>query len=151
MSKLFLLALAFTGSHAWTTGSPKPQQQNVEMSRRQALLQSLVGGAALATAATTTLSPLAALAVDSGTLPNGVQVQVKKSGSGAQPIVGDLVAIRFAAYYGDIVIDDIFGTPEPYYTRVGSGALVKGVEETIPLMKVGDRWVLTIPVRRVRL
>ncbi|EJK54543.1 hypothetical protein THAOC_25816 [Thalassiosira oceanica] len=42
-------------------------------------------------------------------------------------------------------IDDIFETPEPYYTRIGSGGLIKGVEEVLPKMVVGDRWVLTVP------
>ena len=46
---------------------------------------------------------------------------------------------------GNTVIDDIFGTPEPLYTRVGSGGLIKGVEQALPEMKLGDRWVLTIP------
>ena len=49
------------------------------------------------------------------------------------------------ATYGTMVIDDIFGSPEPYYTRVGSGGLLKGIEEVIPLMRVGDRFVVTIP------
>jgi FKBP-type peptidyl-prolyl cis-trans isomerase len=81
------------------------------------------------------------------TLANGVSYEVLKSGSGPKPQVGELVAIRFAAYAGDNKIDDIFDTPEPYYTRIGSGGLLKGVEETLPLMQVGDRWKLTIPVR----
>jgi hypothetical protein len=48
-----------------------------------------------------------------------------------------------------VKIDDIFDTPEPYYTRVGSGAMLKGVEEVLPMMVLGDRWVLTIPVSTV--
>lgn len=81
------------------------------------------------------------------TLPNGVTYEVVQTGKGPKPDSGELVAVRFAAYCGDIKIDDIFDTPEPYYTRVGSGGLIKGVEETIPLMQLGDRWKLTIPVR----
>jgi peptidylprolyl isomerase len=80
------------------------------------------------------------------TLPNGVTYSIKKSGTGPKANVGELMAIRFAAYNGDIKIDDIFETPEPYYTRMGSGGLLKGVESVLPLMKVGDRWVLSIPV-----
>ena len=87
--------------------------------------------------------PGAALA---DTLPSGVEVTVKKAGDGPKPELGELVAIRFAAYCGSNKIDDIFETPEPYYTRVGSGGLIKGVETTLPLMRVGDRWELTIPV-----
>ena len=94
------------------------------------------------------LSPsLPAIADDK--LPNGVSVSVKKSGKGPKPEIGELVAIRFAAYAGNTKIDDIFDTPEPYYTRVGSGGLLKGVEQTLPLMVVGDRWVLNIPVSTV--
>ena len=80
------------------------------------------------------------------TLPNGVTYKIQKSGTGPKPEIGELVAIRFAAYNGEIKIDDIFETPEPYYTRMGSGGLLKGVEAALPLMKVGDRWVLSIPV-----
>jgi peptidylprolyl isomerase len=69
-----------------------------------------------------------------------------KSGDGPKPEVGELAAIRFAAYSGEIKIDDIFDTPEPYYTRLGSGGLLKGVETTLPLMRLGDRWKLSIPV-----
>lgn len=49
-------------------------------------------------------------------------------GDGPQPEIGELIAIRFAAFCGSNKIDDIFDTPEPYYTRVGSGGLIKGVE-----------------------
>ncbi|KAL7566831.1 hypothetical protein ACA910_021332 [Epithemia clementina (nom. ined.)] len=102
-------------------------------------------------AASTTLATLsglpstAAAAEEEVTLPNGVQYRVVKAGDGAKAEIGELAAIRFAAYYNDNKIDDIFETPEPYYTRVGSGGLIKGVEEVLPLMRTGDRWVLTIP------
>ena len=92
------------------------------------------------------LSPSAPAFADE-TLPSGVTVTVKKSGNGPKPEIGELVAIRFSAYAGDNKIDDIFDTPEPYYTRLGSGGLLKGVESTLPLMQLGDRWVLNIPVR----
>jgi len=79
------------------------------------------------------------------TLPSGVAIKVVKSGNGPQPDIGELAAIRFASFAGENKIDDIFETPEPYYTRVGSGGLIKGVEEVLPKMRVGDRWVLTVP------
>ena len=79
------------------------------------------------------------------TLPSGVSIKVVKSGNGPVPEIGELAAIRFSAYAGENKIDDIFDTPEPYYTRIGSGGLIKGVEEVLPKMKVGDRWILTVP------
>jgi len=77
--------------------------------------------------------------------PNGVTYVVNQVGNGPAPELGDMVAIRFRAFCGETKIDDIFETPEPYYTRIGSGALIQGVEEALPKMKVGDRWTLTIP------
>merc|ERR1712232_1204589 len=68
-----------------------------------------------------------------------------KSGDGEAPKLGELIGIRFKAFAGANKIDDIFDTPEPYYTRVASGGLIKGVETTLPLMQLGDRWELTIP------
>ena len=75
----------------------------------------------------------------------GVSISKTKTGSGPQPGVGELAAIRFKALCGPTTIDDIYATPEPFYTRVGSGGLIKGVEMVLPSMRVGDRWVLTIP------
>ena len=79
-------------------------------------------------------------------LPSGVTYEVIKNGDGPKPEIGELIAIRFAAFCGSNKIDDIFDTPEPYYTRLGSGGLLKGVESTLPLMRLGDRWKLEIPV-----
>ena len=115
-------------------------------STRQEFMQTLVNGAAaVGVAAATSSVPLPALAEGSVSLPNGVSYVVKKNGSGPQPEIGELVAIRFSASVNGNELDNIFDTPEPYYTRLGSGGLLKGVEETLPLMKLGDRWVLTIP------
>jgi FKBP-type peptidyl-prolyl cis-trans isomerase len=94
------------------------------------------------------VATLAMPALADETLSSGVTYKVIKSGpaDGPKPEVGELVAIRFKAFAGDLKIDDLFDSPEPYYTRVGSGGLIKGVEQTLPLMKLGDRWEMTIPV-----
>ncbi|KAL7460621.1 hypothetical protein ACHAXS_001064 [Conticribra weissflogii] len=89
--------------------------------------------------------PASAAEGDVTSTESGVSIKVVKEGSGPAPELGELAAIRFASFAGDNKIDDIFDTPEPYYTRVGSGGLIKGVEEVLPKMRVGDRWVLTIP------
>lgn len=80
-------------------------------------------------------------------LPSGTSYTITKSGTGPKPSIGELAAIRFKATVAQTgnVIDDIFNTAEPYYTRVGSGGLLKGVEEVLPLMQVGDRFLITIP------
>jgi FKBP-type peptidyl-prolyl cis-trans isomerase len=79
------------------------------------------------------------------TTQSGLKIHKLASGSGQSCAVGDLAAIRFKGRYKDYVFDDIFGTPEPLYFRAGGGNLVKGIDEAIVMMKIGDRWELTIP------
>jgi len=110
------------------------------MDRRQVV----IGGIA-ASIASVLSTPPAFAAGD--VLPNGVSYKVDKKGDGPQPTKGELCAIRFKASTEDgKIIDDIFETPEPYYTRVGLGGMLQGVEGALPYMRVGDRWTLNIPV-----
>jgi hypothetical protein len=138
-----VFAYLLASTQAWTSNVPdaKPQVS------RKSVLETLVQcGVATASASLMLrqFTPLPALAAES--LPSGVTYEVVKKGDGPKPEMGELVAIRFAAYFGDRKIDDIFDTPEPYYTRLGSGGLLKGVESTLPEMRVGDRWKLIVPV-----
>ena len=134
-------ALAFAPSKT-TRATSKTTALAAEQPTRKAFVNSLIAGAVAVSA-----GALPSFADE--TLPNGVTYKVIKSGDGPKPEVGELVAIRFKAFAGEQKIDDIFDTPEPYYTRLGSGGLIKGVEATLPLMKLGDRWELTIPVRLI--
>jgi hypothetical protein len=75
------------------------------------------------------VNPIVALAGEEQQvkLPSGTSYVVLKSGDGPQPSVGELAGIRFRAEVAQTgnKIDDIFDTPEPYYTRIGSGGLLK--------------------------
>merc|ERR1712071_99444 len=117
---------------------------NNEFSRQDFFKQ--IAGATAATAFSCAFAP-AAFAEETVNLPSGVKYDVIKSGTGPAPNVGEMAAIRFRATVEGASnnLDDIFDTPEPYYTRVGTGALIKGVEEVIPKMRVGDRYVITVP------
>jgi len=55
---------------------------------------------------------------------SGVGITVIKTGTGGQPIKGDLCAIRFKGTVKATgqVFDDILGSAEPYYFRVGKCA-----------------------------
>lgn len=159
-------------------------------------LQQVFGAVGIA-AVGGSVNPMVAVAAEEQPvkLPSGTSYVVVKSGDGPQPSIGELAGIRFRA---EVVqtgnkIDDIFDTPEPYYTRIGSGGLLKvrvkctnctmyllldcvclysfmcnaskylnnfflflvnrivtffqkGVEEVLPKMRVGDRFLITIPV-----
>ena len=137
--------LASAASFSQTTNVRSTTSLKATPVARDDFLKSMavaVGGSAVLSG----VFPGAAFAAEEVTLPSGVTYIVKKVGNGPKPDSGELCAIRFAAYAGSNKIDDIFETPEPYYTRVGSGGLIKGVESTLPLMRVGDRWELTVPV-----
>ncbi len=93
---------------------------------RSTFLQTLAGSTAAVV-----FSPLVANAEDGSAeivnLPSGTSYEIIKKGDGPKPSVGELGAIRFKAEVKQTgnKIDDIFDTPEPYYTRIGSGGLLK--------------------------
>lgn len=133
------VVVAWAPSHTRIAHKATALNMQSETVSRKVFVNSLLAGA-IATSA----GALPSFADE--TLPNGVTYKVIKEGNGPKPEVGELVAIRFKAFCGDLKIDDVFDTPEPYYTRLGSGGLLPGVEQTMPLMRLGDRWELTIPV-----
>lgn len=137
---LFLTALAPAAAFVAPSQSRTTSALSAEKSRTEFLRDVAAIGI---TAATTAGVALPAFADE--TLPSGVAIKVVKEGKGPVPDRGELAAIRFASFAGENKIDDLFDNPEPYYTRVGSGGLIKGVEEVLPKMRVGDRWVLTVP------
>lgn len=143
-SNAFAPSTTFTRAYAST--SLQMQGSSSDVSRVEFFQQ--IAGLSVATAFSSSLSlPAFAEGEDPINLPSGVSYTVTKVGSGPKPDVGELAGVRFKAVCiptGNTV-DDIFETPEPYYTRVGSGGLIKGIEEVIPLMRVGDRFFVTIP------
>lgn len=59
------------------------------------------------------------------TTKSGIEYKVVKTGKGAVPQIGELVAIKFKGSYKGMVFDDIMEAPEPYYYRVGASNLIK--------------------------
>jgi len=124
---------------------PRNTELSAEFSR-DGFLKQIVGTAA----ALTLTSPVVLPAFAEGEkviLPSGVSYVVTKAGTGASPTIGQLAAVRFKAtvVQSGIILDDCYDTPEAYYTRVGAGGLIKGVEEVIPKMVSGDRFLITVP------
>lgn len=101
--------------------------------------------AALTAGAAQTLLASSAFAEDSFTTSSGLKIKKLVKGTGPVVEQGDLIGVRFKGNYGDYEFDNIFSTAEPYYMRAGVGTLVKGVEEALLLMSVGDKWQLTCP------
>ena len=146
-STCILLLSAFAPSAAFVATSSQPRSHTA-LSAQKSRSEFLRDVAAVGFTAAAT-SGFTAPAFADETTASGVAIKVVKDGKGPAPDIGEMAAIRFSAYAGENKIDDIFETPEPYYTRIGSGGLIKGVEEVLPKMRVGDRWVLTVPVSGV--
>ena len=71
---------------------------------------------------------------------SAIKYTVVKKGDGAEIKSGDLVEVRFVGSFQGKVFDDTFSTAEPYYYRAGLGSILKGLDDTIIHMRVGDRF-----------
>jgi len=78
------------------------------------------------------------------TLPSGLQYTVLKTGSGKQPTLVDTAVVH---YEGKLIDGLVFDSslkrnkPEPFEI----GRVVKGWTEALQRMKVGDKWLVTLP------
>jgi len=149
---LLTFASVFIGSvNAFSPSSRTATHANTALSAefsRDGFLKQIVGTAAALTLTSSVVLPAFA-GDETVTLPSGVSYVVTTAGNGPKPTIGELAAIRFKAIVvqSGVVLDDCYDTPEAYYTRVGAGGLIKGVEEVLPLMSLGDRFLITVPTK----
>ena len=77
-------------------------------------------------------------------LPEGIQYEIIKEGTGAQPVLRDKVK---AHYKGTLLdgkeFDNSFKRGQPFSAPLT--ALIKGWQVALPLMKEGSHWRLWIP------
>lgn len=59
------------------------------------------------------------------------------------PKVGDMVAIRFVGSYQGKVFDDTMSADLPYFYRAGAGLIVKGLDDAVVHMKLGEKLALS--------
>ena len=69
-----------------------------------------------------------------------IEVVKKAAKDAPQPKAGEMVAIRFKGVYNGITFDDLFSTENSYLYRTGVGLIVKGLDDTVVNMQVGDRY-----------
>ncbi|MBZ4191083.1 FKBP-type peptidyl-prolyl cis-trans isomerase [Niabella beijingensis] len=78
------------------------------------------------------------------TLPEGIQYEVLKEGTGKQPAVEQTVTAHYrGALLDGTEFDSSFKRNQPFTAPLK--ALIKGWQLTIPLMKEGSHWRLWIP------
>lgn len=77
-------------------------------------------------------------------LPSGLQYKVVKSGNGKSPTLESVVKVH---YTGRLMNGEVFDSSvergEPIEFQVGQ--LIRGWQEALPRMKVGDKWILYVP------
>jgi FKBP-type peptidyl-prolyl cis-trans isomerase FklB len=78
------------------------------------------------------------------TLPSGLQYKSERQGNGASPTLENVVRVH---YTGRLISGEVFDSSvergEPAEFQVGQ--LIKGWQEALPRMKVGDKWTLYVP------
>ncbi len=78
------------------------------------------------------------------TLDNGCQYKILKSGTGRSPKATDEVKVHYHGTFMDgKVFDSSVDRGEPI--KFPLDGVIKGWTETIPLMQVGDKWIIYIP------
>ena len=78
------------------------------------------------------------------TLPNGIQYEVLRKGDGKRPARDDTVTVHYTGMLTDgREFDSSKRRGEP--ATFGLDGVIPGWQETLPLMRVGSRWLVTIP------
>jgi len=89
--------------------------------------------------------PLAAVADGLQPAPWNDKIQyevIKASDNPLVPKVGENVAIRFRGTFKGAEFDNTLTAEQPYLYRAGIGLLLKGIDESVVNMHVGDKYHL---------
>ncbi|HVG23548.1 MAG TPA: FKBP-type peptidyl-prolyl cis-trans isomerase [Thermoanaerobaculia bacterium] len=80
------------------------------------------------------------------TTPSGLKYTVDAPGTGAQPKAGQLVSVHYTGWLPDgTKFDSSRDRGEPIEFPLGQGRVIKGWDEGIAAMKVGEKRTLVIP------
>jgi FKBP-type peptidyl-prolyl cis-trans isomerase len=91
-------------------------------------------------------APTAARLNVSVTTPAGLTYVLTRRGEGAQAKAGDDVLVHYTGMLTDGTVFDSSRTRgEPFQFRLGAGRVIKGWDEGIARLRVGDRALLVIP------
>lgn len=80
------------------------------------------------------------------TTPSGVEYTTLKEGTGATAAAGQRVTVHYVGTLDDgRVFDNSRGRDKPTPFEIGTGKVIKGWDEAVPGMKVGELRKMTIP------
>ena len=80
------------------------------------------------------------------TTASGLTYIITKRGTGAQPKAGDMVIINYTGMFTNgAKFDSSLDSNEPYQFPLGAGRVIKGWDEGIQKLHVGDHATLIVP------
>lgn len=80
------------------------------------------------------------------TTPSGLQFEVIKAGDGESARAGATAVVHYTGWLLDgSKFDSSVDRNEPFQFTIGAGQVIKGWDEAVALMRVGDKRKLTIP------
>jgi peptidylprolyl isomerase len=80
------------------------------------------------------------------TTPSGLQYAIDRPGTGAQPQAGQTVAVHYTGWLTDgTKFDSSRDRGEAFLFAIGQGEVIKGWDEGVAAMKVGEQRTLVIP------
>ena len=80
------------------------------------------------------------------TTPSGLQYSVDQPGTGAQPQQGQTVSVHYTGWLTDgTKFDSSRDRGAPIEFPIGTGRVIKGWDEGVGAMKVGEKRTLVIP------
>ncbi|KAF3911370.1 hypothetical protein ABW20_dc0101163 [Dactylellina cionopaga] len=75
----------------------------------------------------------------------GVTKDIEREGTGASPQKGQTVIMHYTGTLENgQQFDSSHDRGKPFETQIGVGKVIKGWDEAVPTMKIGERAVLTI-------
>ena len=80
------------------------------------------------------------------TTPSGLKFKLLSEGNGEKADSGDIVEVNYTGKLtNDTVFDSSYKRDKPFTFKLGEGHVIKGWDEGIAMMNVGDKAELTIP------
>ena len=80
------------------------------------------------------------------TTPSGLQYAIDRPGTGAQPTPGQKVSVHYTGWLTDgTKFDSSRDRNQPLQFPVGTGRVIRGWDEGVMAMKIGERRTLVIP------
>jgi peptidylprolyl isomerase len=134
---LVLVVAQFTGSNATAEADNLPKQSMVDM-----VADVVIAEAAKLTPQTSETKKMSEVV----TTPSGLKYEVITAGTGATPKAGQTVIVHYTGTLDDgTKFDSSRDRNEPFQFKLGAGQVIKGWDEGLATMKVGDRRNLILP------